>query len=105
MKQRFGKYLSAVFMAFALASFAACESTPTTRNAAEVTEDAAITTQVNAAFAGDALVKAYQIDVDTFRKVVTLSGKVESQAAINKAVELARKVSDVKSVQNKLTLK
>ena len=105
MKQQFWKYLSALLTAFALLSFTACSSTPTSRSTAEVAEDAAITTQVNAAFAGNTLVKAYQIDVDTYRKEVTLSGKVESQAAINKAVELARGVSDVKSVKNNLTIK
>lgn len=105
MKQQLGKILSALFMAFALASFAGCESTPTQRSAAEVTEDATITTKVKAAFAADATVKAYQIDVDTYRNVVTLNGRVDSNAAINKAIEIARGVNGVRGVKNNLAVK
>jgi osmotically-inducible protein OsmY len=105
MKQQFAKILSALFMAVALVAFAGCTSTPTTRNAAEVTEDAAITTKVKAAFANDPLVKAYQIDVDTFRNAVTLNGTVNNQATVNKAIEVARGVSGVKSVKNNLAVK
>ena len=105
MKQQLGKFLSAIFMALALVSFAGCESTPSTRSAAEVTEDASITTKVKAAFAADALVKAYQIDVDTFRNDVTLNGTVNNQATVNKAIEIARGVSGVRSVKNNLSVK
>ncbi|HKO87594.1 MAG TPA: BON domain-containing protein [Burkholderiales bacterium] len=105
MKQTLAKYLSAIFMAFALVSFVGCTSTPTTRNAAEVTEDAAITAKVKSALANDPLVKAYQINVDTFKKVVTLTGTVDSQGAFQRAMELARDTSGVLSVKNNLYLK
>ena len=105
MKQSMLKLLSCVLMAFALVSFVGCESTPTTRSAAEATEDAAITGKVKSALALDSTVKALDINVDTFRNVVTLKGNVASQAVANKAVEIARGVSGVKSVVNKLSVK
>ena len=52
--------------------------------------DAGITTKVKSKLAADDTVKAYQIDVDTKEKVVTLSGNVDSAAAKDRAAELAR---------------
>src|SRR5688572_6649355 len=51
--------------------------------------DAGVTTMVKAKLAADDTVKAYQIDVDTRDKVVTLSGNVESEAAKTQAAWLA----------------
>ena len=105
MKQTLGKYLTAIFMSLALLSFVGCTSTPTQRNAAEVTEDAAITAKVKAALAEDPQVKAYQINVDTFKKAVTLSGTVNSQGAFQRAMEVARNTSGVTSVNNNLYIR
>ena len=48
--------------------------------------DAGVTTKVKAKLAADDTVKAYQIDVDTQNKIVTLSGSVDSAAAKDRAV-------------------
>lgn len=60
--------------------------------------DAGITTKVKTKLAADDTVKAYQIDVDTKDKVVTLSGSVDSQAAKDQAVALARGTEGVADV-------
>jgi osmotically-inducible protein OsmY len=66
--------------------------------------DAGITGKVKTKFAADDTVKAYQIDVDTKDKVVTLSGNVDSQAAKDQAVALARGTEGVADVVDNITL-
>jgi hyperosmotically inducible protein len=66
--------------------------------------DPGITTAVKAKFAADDTVKAYQIDVDTADKVVTLSGSVESAAAKDQAVMLARQTDGVRDVVDQITV-
>ena len=60
--------------------------------------DPGITTAVKSKCAADATVKAYQIDVDTNSRVVTLSGIVETAAAKDQAVMLARQTDGVREV-------
>jgi len=60
--------------------------------------DPGITTAVKSKFAADDTVKAYQIDVDTNGRVVTLSGTVETAAAKDQAVTLARQTDGVRDV-------
>lgn len=64
--------------------------------------DAGITTKVKSKLAADDTVKAYQVDVDTKEKVVTLSGNVETAAAKDRAAELARQTTGVVDVVNNL---
>lgn len=66
--------------------------------------DAGITTAVKAKMAADDTVKAYQIDVDTARKVVTLTGTVDSATAKSRAVELARSTDGVTSVSDHIVV-
>jgi hyperosmotically inducible protein len=60
--------------------------------------DAGITTAVKSKLTTDDTVKAYQIDVDTKDHVVTLSGNVETPAAKERAVALARATDGVQNV-------
>lgn len=60
--------------------------------------DVGVTTSVKSRLASDDTVKAYQIDVDTNDHVVTLSGIVDSAAAKERAVTLARETRGVSSV-------
>ena len=64
--------------------------------------DTGISTAVKSKFAADNDVKAYQIDVDTKNKVVTLSGNVETATAKARAVEIARMTDGVASVVDNL---
>lgn len=66
--------------------------------------DAGITAKVKSMFIADTMVAARKIDVDTKDGVVTLTGTVESNAEKMRAVEVARKVDNVKRVEDKLTV-
>ncbi len=104
MKQ-FNKYLSAVFLAATLLTAAGCASTSKQEGTGEYVDDVMITSKVKAAIFGEATLKSAEINVETFKGVVQLSGFVSSQAAINKAVELTRAVSGVRSVKNDMRIK
>jgi hyperosmotically inducible periplasmic protein len=66
--------------------------------------DAGITTAVKSKLVADDTVKAYRIDVDTKDKVVTLKGDVDSRAARDRAVELARATDGVREVVDVMVL-
>ena len=102
--KRFSNYLSAVFLATTLVSVMACSPTPQ-RETVQYLEDSDVTTKVKAVIFNDVLTKDNEINVATFKGVVQLSGYVTSQAAIDRAVELARHTSGVKDVTNDMRLK
>jgi osmotically-inducible protein OsmY len=104
MKQ-LGKYLSALFMAVMLITAVGCASTSKQEGTGEYVDDSVITTKVKAAILNEPNLKSAEINVETFKGVVQLSGFVSSQAAANKAVEVARSVSGVKSVRNDIRMK
>ncbi|WP_312981809.1 molecular chaperone OsmY [Atlantibacter sp.] len=65
-------------------------------------DDSAITAKVKAALVDDENIKSTDISVETDKKVVTLSGFVESQAQAEQAVKIAKGVEGVDSVSDKL---
>ena len=71
----------------------------------EYMNDAAITTKIKADILSDPLLKVSQINVVTTNGMVTLSGVVDSQQSIDRAMEIAQSVKDVKSVENGLVVK
>lgn len=83
-----------------LVSLAACAPTPTREGTGEYVDDSLITSKVKAAFAADPTVKATQVNVETFKGTVQLSGFVDSRESAEKAVEIARSVKGVKAVKN-----
>jgi hyperosmotically inducible periplasmic protein len=66
--------------------------------------DPGITTAVKSKLAADDTVKAYEIDVDTADKVVTLSGMVATSAAKDQAVTIARGTNGVRDVVDHITV-
>jgi hyperosmotically inducible protein len=68
-------------------------------------EDSAITTKVKAAILGESGLKSLDIKVETVNGVVTLAGKVGTQANSDKAKQIAGGVSEVKEVKNRLEIK
>lgn len=70
----------------------------------ETIDDATITTRVKTAFINDPLVGAARIDVDTFKGVVTLSGRVKSKQEEEKAIALARSIRGVADVKSTLQI-
>lgn len=104
MKQ-LNKYLSAVFLAVTLVSAVGCASTAKQEGTGEYVDDSVITTKVKAAIFNEPTLKSAEINVETFKGVVQLSGFVSSQAAANKAADLARGVGGVRSVKNDMRIK
>lgn len=102
---KFNKYLSAMFLAATLVASVGCASTAKQEGTGEYVDDVMITSKVKAAIFGEPTLKSAEINVETFKGVVQLSGFVSSQAAIQKAVELARSVNGVSSVKNDMRVK
>ena len=103
--RQLGKYLSALFLAVTLVSAVGCASTSKQEGTGEYVDDSVITTKVKAAILNEPDLKVAEINVETFKGAVQLSGFVSSQAAANKAVEVARRVGGVKSVKNDMRIK
>jgi len=99
------KILSAALLAVTLVSVVGCSSTSQKEGTGEYIDDSVITTKVKAAIFNEATLKSTEINVETFKGVVQLSGFVNSQADINKAVEVARSVRGVTSVKNDMRTK
>ncbi|MGB3222943.1 MAG: BON domain-containing protein [Desulforhopalus sp.] len=88
-----------------LVSFLGCASTEKREGTGEYFDDAVITTKVKAEIFKEDSLKSSEINVETFKGVVQLSGFVSSQADINRAVEVARNVKGVVSVKNAMQVK
>lgn len=88
-----------------ISTFAACAGTRTQESAGEYVDDSVITTKVMSLLAADDFLKSFQINVESFKGVVQLSGFVNSQKAVDKAVEIAKSVKGVTSVKNSLVVK
>ena len=68
-------------------------------------EDAVVTGKVRAALMGTQDVQATEINVETEKGVVHLSGVVLTNSDVDRAVYLARQVEGVKAVQHQLRVK
>jgi osmotically-inducible protein OsmY len=99
------KHFSAFFLAVLLVSMLGCASTSKQEGTGEYVDDSVITTKVKAAIFNEPSLKVAEINVETFKGVVQLSGFVSSRADIDKAVEIARGVRGVTSVKNDMRLK
>lgn len=91
--------------ALMLATVVGCESTPQREGTGEYVDDAVITTKVKAAIFNEPTLKASEINVETYKGVVQLSGFVSSEASKEKAAVVAKDVKGVKSVKNDIRLK
>ena len=99
------KLLTAFFLAVTLATTLGCASSPKHEGTGEYIDDSVITTKVKAAVFKEESLKSTEINVETYKGVVQLSGFVNSEADIKKAVEVARSVKGVTSVKNDMRLK
>jgi osmotically-inducible protein OsmY len=104
MKKR-NRFVSYFVLLMLMVAFVACASTSKQESTGEYVDDSVITTKVKALLAADDFLKSFQISVETYKGTVQLSGFVGSQNAVNKAVQIARSVSGVKSVKNSLIVK
>ncbi|MFO7785632.1 MAG: BON domain-containing protein [Desulfatiglandales bacterium] len=88
-----------------IGTFAACASTSKQESTGEYIDDSVITTKVKSLLAADDFLKSFRIGVETYKGTVQLSGFVNSQQAVDKAVQIARSVKGVTSVKNDLVVK
>ncbi len=98
------KLLTAV-LSFSLLAVAGCASTPTSESAGEYLDDTALTASVKASIFNEPTLKSSEINVETFKGNVQLSGFVSSPDSVTRAVEVARGVKGVKSVKNDMRVK
>jgi osmotically-inducible protein OsmY len=99
------RIVTAAFTAVVAITAVGCASSPTQSSTGEYVDDAVITTKVKAAFAADPTVKATEINVETFKGDVQLSGFVAQPGDAQRAVEIARGVKGVTSVKNDIRVK
>ncbi|CAG1022236.1 BON domain-containing protein [Methylomonas sp. LL1] len=99
------KLLSVAIIALTLIVATGCASTAKHEGTGEYVDDSVITTKVKALLFDEPDLRSGQINVETFKGVVQLSGFVGTRADINRAVEIARSVKGVESVKNDMRLK
>jgi osmotically-inducible protein OsmY len=98
------RFVTSIF-AILLASLLGCAGTSTKEGTGEYVDDTVITTKVKTAIFNEPSLKSAQINVETFKGVVQLTGFVSSRANIDRAVEVARGVGGVTSVRNDMRLR
>jgi osmotically-inducible protein OsmY len=96
---------SIIVAALALTGLAGCASTQKHESTGQYVDDATITTKVKAAIFNDPELKSAEINVETFKGRVQLSGFVASRASIERAVAVAQGVGGVSSVANDMRVK
>lgn len=91
--------------AVALTTLAGCASTHRQESTGQYVDDTAITTKVKAAIFNEPTLKSAEINVETFKGRVQLSGFVSSRENIDRAVAVAQRVGGVTSVTNEMRVK
>jgi osmotically-inducible protein OsmY len=99
------RLLLSSFAVASVALLAACAGSPRTESTGEYVEDSVLTGRVKAAILAEPSLRSMEINVETFKGRVQLSGFVNSQADIDRAVAMVRGMSGVSSVKNDMRLK
>ena len=99
------KHVVRVLGIFSLLFMVACAAGPGQSSTGEYIDDSVITTRVKAAIFNEPTLKSAEVNVETFKGVVQLSGFINSSADMTKAIEVTRAVNGVVSVKNDMRLK
>ncbi|MDB5962771.1 MAG: transporter [Massilia sp.] len=101
------KFAATLIAALMMTTVVGCASTSSDKHETpgQYIDDAAVTTGVKAAIVKEPSLKVSEINVETYKGVVQLSGFVSSAENIATATTVARSVNGVKSVKNDLRLK
>jgi osmotically-inducible protein OsmY len=83
----------------------ACTSTPTRQSVDEAIDDGVVTAKVKAALIEDPVTKAHQINVETFKGTVQLSGFVETEQARSRALQVTKDIDGVKRVKDSMDVR
>ena len=97
--------LTLILVGFLAGSMAACTSSRTSESTGEYVDDSVISNKVRGQLLGDKDLNITQIDIETYKGVVQLSGFVDTPEAKNRAGTVAASVSGVKQVRNNLIVK
>ena len=95
----------ALFATVAIAMSMGCASSRAHEGTGQYVDDSVVTTKVKAAILGEPGLKVSEINVETFKGVVQLSGFVSSSEDIAGAMRVARTVAGVESVKNSMQVK
>lgn len=101
-RQKTAALLLAAIMASAVVG---CASSPTQQSTGQAIDDGVVTAKVKAKLIEDPVTKAHQINVETFKGTVQLSGFVETDQARTRALQLARDTDGVKTVKDALQVR
>lgn len=96
---------STLFLAALLATLVGCAGSGTQKSTGEFIDDAAITTKVKTALIRSDEVDANDVNVETFKGTVQLSGFVDSREQMRMAEDIAEDIEGVRAVQNNLQLR
>lgn len=99
------KKISTFMMALSMMFMVGGASADNKESTGEFIDDTVITTKIKAALLDEIGLKSSEINVETFKGVVQLSGFVTSQEMINKAIEVTRAVKGVKSIKNNMLIR
>ncbi len=94
-----------VLSALMASAIVGCSSTPTQQSTGQAIDDGVVTAKVKAALIQDPVTKAHQINVETFKGQVQLSGFVETNEARSRALQVARDVDGVKKVTDAMEVR
>jgi len=97
--------LSIFVLALAFVSVLGCAGSATQESTGEYFSVSWITTKVKTALVNDPQVKSTEVNVETFKGAVQLSGFVSPDAAMRQAVKVAQGVEGVTSVKNDMRIK
>jgi len=100
--RRFFKFLACFAL---ITAFMGCAATQKHESTGQYVDDSVITSKVKSAILEESTLRMLQINVKTYQGVVQLSGFVDSAQSVSKAGEVARRVENVKSVENDLLVK
>jgi len=89
----------------AVAGILGCASTSKSEGTGEYVDDTVITAKVKTAILETPGLKSSEINVETFKGIVQLSGFVATQDSVNLAMSTARSVKGVSSVKNDMRVK
>jgi len=99
------KFLSALFLALSLLTVIGCASTKTQEATGQYFDDSVITSKIKAAILHEPTLSSAEINVETFKGVVQLSGFISSNQDADRAIEVVRTIGGVKSIKNDMRLK
>ena len=101
----FFKRSAGILAVIVMTALMGCASTSTKEGTGEYIDDSVITTKVKAAILNEPTLKSAEINVETFKGKVQLSGFVNSQGDINRAVQVTQGIKGVTTVKNDMRLK